>query len=165
MSVRGKYGSFKVTVNTENGEKELYVNPLSQNEISHGWRLVVPKVKTYLKEFTNKENKVNQIVKNNKVFFKVNFAQLPRHLYKNVRNVYKRGELSHYFVNERSYNFIIQKTSVDNEILQLVNFIEGLDANIYMTKKYIEEMRDLFLSVKEANIYGWVIFRCQNYFR
>ena len=47
-----KYGSFKVVMKNEHNQDVTHtVNPLSQLEISNGWRLVLPKKKESYENF------------------------------------------------------------------------------------------------------------------
>ena len=98
-----KYGSFDVDIynqdeTTDEKFKTYTVNPLTQHEISNGWRLVLPNRKMVNRIVKNKDGDEINVNKSNDCFFKVNLAQLPPHMFNRLKRVYKNDQFVHIFV-------------------------------------------------------------------
>jgi|SaaInlStandDraft_5_1057022.scaffolds.fasta_scaffold04426_8 hypothetical protein len=156
-AIQRKYGSFKVRVQTEDGPQTHFIKPLTQYQIGAGWRQVLPKACKYI---INKDNDMDICkVKSNRSFFKINMAELPLHLFKRLRPVYKRGNLSHYEVTERCYTYLVQLSLVDKEIRELQQFLCNYDNGDYQKQEYLNYCRNLLQTIKNNNINGWIVFK------
>lgn len=158
----GKYGSFNVKIlNTDTNEFNTYtINPLSQNQLSHNWRLVLPRKKNFMKKVKDDNGVESEQHKSNAKFFKINMAQLPSHLFDRMKPVYSKSDLTHYIVKERIYNYIIYPSPIDNEIrdmVKLLNLSERRNLNYSENEKLYEYIKLL----KDNEIYGWPILKAQ----
>lgn len=162
----GKYGSFKVSVKNENNENVTHtVNPLSQQEIGNGWQLVLPKRKRVMKTVHNKDGEDVKIMKTNESFFKINLSQLPPHLFKNLKKVYKQYNYTHSQVRDNCYVYIVQPTPVDKEIETLFKYILKFEHTTPILndedRRLIRECLD---KVNDTDLSGWVITKANRVF-
>ena len=162
----GKYGSFMANIKCSDGTfNEYTIKPLSQNEIAQGWQLVLPRRKKIVVKYTNDKGVEEERNTTNEFYFKINLAQLPRHLYGKLRPVYKNGELSHYHARDNIYNYIVNLTCVDKEIRELALFLNQHNDSIANISDEMEShYRQCYQRVVEADVYGWVVFVCKRLF-
>lgn len=159
-----KYGSFDVSVDYfDDGVKKTKkqtVSPLSQLELSNGWRQVLPKKRTIKVKVNKDEGEITR-VKTNESFFKINLSQLPLHLFGKLRPIYRKAEFSHYVVKDKCYVYIVNQTPVDDEIRRLVNYCEMYDNNGVreFDNEKIEDMRRCLDLLNENDIRGWVVIK------
>lgn len=171
MSKKPKYGSFNATfLKVEDAIMDCYtvkelpnttkvthlVNPLSQNEMAEGWRLVIPKPEFKYKEtvFNGQKYKKKIYLYNN---FKINLAQLPEHLECKLKPVYEEGLYSHSVARDNRYVYIVNKTPVDKEIQQL----KSLLSKVHNTEEDTEAMYELLQVLQDNEIHGWPILRAK----
>lgn len=165
-----KYGSFDVEINCyieeEGKTTQIHtVSPLSQQEIANGWRLVLPKKRMINIIKKNENNEDVSVRKTNESFFKINLAQLPAHLFKNLTNIYRRGEFSQYIARENCYVYIINPTPVDKEIKKLFRFIQLHDMGVItFTEDEKEEIRTCVSTLNEHEIKGWIVMKANRLF-
>jgi hypothetical protein len=152
MVNKNKYGSFTVKVNSE----DVVVNPLSQKELSEGWRLVVPKVKSSRVVLSYGNKKVLKNKKNYKIF-RINFSQLPEHLWCKVHEKYEDGQYSHSVARDNMYLYIIKDSPVDKEIKELYNYLFYKN----YTDEIVQSIKDLVTVLEDNNISGWVLLRAK----
>tara|TARA_Y100000590_G_scaffold80432_1_gene89314 strand:- start:4156 stop:4668 length:513 start_codon:yes stop_codon:yes gene_type:complete len=164
-----KYGSFDVEIEYCDEDmkktKTYTVSPLSQQELSNGWRLVLPK-KKYINVTRKNDNNEDVVVrKTNESFFKINLAQLPAHLFYKLNDIYRKGEFSQYTARDKCYVYIVNPTPVDNEIKILFRFCQLYDNGIrQFTDEEKEKIRNSISIVNENEIKGWVIMRATRLF-
>lgn len=157
-----KYGSFDVSVEYYENRKKLSkiqtIHPLSQLELSNGWRQVLPKKKLIK---VKKDDSDYLRVKTNESFFKINLSQLPPYLFDKLRPVYGNTELSHYIAKDKCYVYIVNQTPVDDEIHRLINYCQMYD-NSGVRKfdnKKIKDMKRCLDLLNENDIRGWVVIK------
>jgi hypothetical protein len=162
----GKYGSFTANIKCSDGTfNEYTIKPLSQNQIAQGWRQVLPRRKKMVFKYTNDSGVEKERNTSNEFYFKINLAQLPRHLYNKLRPVYKNRELSHYHARDNIYNYIIHPTNVDDEIRELALFLnQNNDSVANITVDMKDHYRQCYQRIIEADVYGWVVFVCKHLF-
>lgn len=161
-----KYGSFEVQIKCEDGEVQTHtVSPLSQQEIANGWRLALPSRKMVTVTMKKEDGTEEVVRKPNDSYFKINLAQLPPHLYGKLRNVYRRGQLSHFQARDKCYTYIVHPTPVDEEIRKLGYYCDRHDNGfILFTPEQKEEIRSCLASVNENEIRGWVVMKSNRLF-
>ena len=129
-------------------EKNILIKPLSQNELACGWKLVVPRVKRMIKTYKDEHENIVTKQGYNTYRSKVNMAQLPYFLWNKVR-VFKNGNIR---VNDKSHQFLIIPTNVDQEIKELVLLI-----NKPYDILHRDEICNLLNILKDNNVYGWPV--------
>lgn len=162
-----KYGSFDVTFKGEDGEMKTHtVSPLSQHDLSNGWRLVLPKKKTMMKSVKDKDGNDLKVFKTNESFFKINLAQLPPYLVHKLRRMYKQGQFTHYQARDNCYVYLVQPTPVDKEIFKLHDYIDRFQNYIsYLNITQKEEIKSCLESVNETDVKGWVVMKANKMFK
>jgi predicted PilT family ATPase len=162
----GKYGSFMSKIKCSDGTfNEYTIKPLSQNEIAQGWQLVLPKRKKIMVKYETDEGENAERKTTNEFYFKINLAQLPRHLFENIKPVYKNGEFSHYRACDRIYNYVIRPSTVDDEIRELVTFLnKNEDSVTNISNNMKSHYQQCYQRIVDADIYGWVVFLCKRLF-
>ena len=136
---------------------EKKISYLKDEEISEGWRMVLP---NFLMR------KRNDSVKNDKrkyrrfwKFHKFNFhmGQIPYHLMNKVRKVYDNNEHKGYYVRNKIYEYQIYMTDVDKEIIRLAKVL-----NSACPRKHI--VKDLVNKINSANVKdGWVLLKANKF--
>ena len=155
-------GSFRVTVPMvqysadEVATKTLTVQMLTQNDYADGWRQVVPKAKTFIKKFVDTEG--NQQIKHysNAYRMKINLAQLPEYLWHRMQYYDENTKI----VNNGYHYYIVEATSVDDEIRELVNILK-IPAQVELK----ERVHELLTILKDNDVYGWVVIRAKSMYR
>lgn len=160
-----KYGSFDVEVMSENGKVTTHtVNPLSQQELSNGWRLVLPKKRMINVSF-EKDGDNKKIRKTNESFFKINLAQLPPHLFSKCKQVYRRNNFIQYTARDNCYVYIVQPTPVDEEIKKLIKYLELYENNsCNVTEEHLQDIKECVNLLNENEIRGWVLLKVSKIF-
>ena len=155
-------GSFRINVSIDPecveqiDKKTCTVQMLTQNDYADGWRQVVPRAKFFIKKFVDTEG--NQQIKNysNAYRMKINLAQLPEYLWH--RMIYYNENTK--TVNNGYHYYIVEATSVDDEIKELVNILkEPAQA------EYKERVHELLTILKDNDVYGWVVIRAKSMYR
>ena len=161
-----KYGSFDITMTNEEGEEFTQtVSPLSQHELAGGWRLVLPKRKMVTVTMKNKDGNEETVRKFNDSYFKINFAQLPYHLFSRIRKCYKGVQFTHYQARDKCYVYLVQPTPVDDEIRTLADYCYKVDYVVpYLKEEEKEEVRRCLEVVNEKEIKGWVVMKSNRLF-
>jgi len=119
---------------------KLKLKPLSEKDKADGWRLVLP---TYIKKYNN-------------LLISINLAQLPEHLWSNIKNKYnKDGSVCQYFVRDKCFKYYINISPVDSQIKELYKEINSTDYN-YNKINYLLNI------LKENEINGWLVLRASS---
>ena len=158
-----KYGSFKVRIlNEETNKYTTYsVNPLSQNELSNNWQLVLPRKKKYMVKIKNEETgETREELKSNSKYFKINMAQLPGHLFHKIRPVYNSSGLTHYTASERIYNYLVYPSPIDDQIIDMARLL-NLSEKRYLTQSELDQLREYNQLMRDNDIYGWTLLKSQ----
>lgn len=133
--------------------EERIINPLSQNELSEGWQLVIPPTRS--KTFCiNRNGHIYKKTKKYNHYFKIDLSKLPDHLWDKLKPVYEEGIYSYSTVKDNKYVYIVNPTVVDDDIRELANLCKA---------KYFNKERaiELLHSLEDNNIYGWVVLRAK----
>lgn len=164
------YGSFYVNIPVADVQNEdvvssldhikeynkVYVNPLTQKELSEDWSLLVPKPKFKINHYTNSEGlKVKKKIFLNNIF-KINLAKLPNELWGKLKPVYEDGIYSYSVAKNNRYIYIVNPTPVDNEIKELRKIV----TEYYPIDKK-ERILELLQVLYDNNVSGWVILRAK----
>jgi hypothetical protein len=155
-------GSFRVTIPMvpdvlgQVDTKTCTVQMLTQNDYADGWRQVVPRAKTFIKKFVDLED--NQQIRHytNAYRMKINLAQLPEYLWHRMKYYNENTKT----VNNGYHYYIIESTSVDDEIRELVNILK-----VPVQAKYKERVHELLTILKDNDVYGWVVIRAKSMYR
>ena len=164
-----KYGSYDVEIAYYNdGERSTQthtVYPLTQQELSNGWRLVLPRKRIIDVTRKNDNGEEINIRKTNESFFKINLSQLPPHLFGRLKNVYKRGQLTQYTARDNCYVYIVNPTPVDHHIRTLFRYCQLHDEGLSnFEENHLDEIRESLSSVNEQEIKGWVVMKSNRLF-
>ena len=164
-----KYGSFDVEIAYYNdGERSTQthtVPPLNQQELSNGWRLVLPRKRII--DITRKNDNGDEVNvrRTNESFFKINLSQLPPHLFGRLKNVYRRGQLIQYTARDNCYVYIVNPTPVDKHIRTLFRYCQLHDEGLYnFEENNLDEIRESLSSVNQQEIKGWVVMKSNRLF-
>lgn len=129
------------------------VQMLSQNEYAHGWQQILPRKRTFLKYYKETEEGQEQVRISSNVFkMKINLAQLPCHLW-------TKRKLYNNIIRDGIYQYLIEQTTIDNEINELFHIITNTFNIIH--KERVFELLDI---LKENDVYGWVVIRASNFY-
>ena len=161
-----KYGSFNVTIKCIDNEPQKHtVNPLSQQELGNGWRLVVPKKRNRIVTVKSDSGENIKIRKTNESFFKINLAQLPPYLFNNLKTIYKKDENVSYRARDRSYVYLVQSTPVDQEIRKLFNYCNKYENCVNnLNNEQITEIKECLQKLDDEEINGWVVSKSKRLF-
>ena len=149
----------KEIVNVD-GFIEKKINHLKDEEMSEGWRLVLPnfimrKVNNNVESVNNVERKYRRYWKFHK--FSVHIGQIPYHLMHRVKNVYKDNKKIGYYVRNKIYEYNVYMTDVDNEIIKLAKVL-----HTPCPRKHV--VKDLVDKINSANVkYGWVLLKANKF--
>jgi hypothetical protein len=137
------------------------VNMLNQHELADGWVQILPFPRSITKKMNIlDENGIEMTVnKNVKQLFKlrVTLAQLPQHLWHRI-NQYSRYNDTSFVVKNRIYHYLVEKTSVDNEIRELYKL-----TTLVKDEQVCRRINELLQILKDNDVYGWVVIRARNY--
>jgi hypothetical protein len=152
-------GSFRVYLSNGNDQverKSVTVQMLTQNDYADGWRQVVPRAKTFIKKFVDTEG--NQQIRHytNAYRMKINLAQLPEYLWHRMQYYNETTKI----VNNGYHYYIVEATSVDDEIRELVNILKNS-----AQAEYKERVHELLTILKDNDVYGWVVIRAKSMYR
>ena len=164
-----KYGSFDVEIsyyNDGNRNTQTHtVSPLTQQELSNGWRLVVPRKRIIDVTRKNENGEDVNVRRTNESFFKINLSQLPPHLFRRLKDVYRRGQLIQYTARDNRYVYIVNPTPVDNHIRTLFRYCQLREEGLFnFEENHLNEIRDCLNSVNEQEIKGWVVMKSNRLF-
>jgi hypothetical protein len=149
-----------VTISPRNYEQvetnTITVQMLTQNDYADGWRQVVPRAKTFVKKFVDTEG--NQQIRHfsNAYRMKVNLAQLPEYLWHRMQYYNETTKT----VNNGYHYYIVEATSVDDEIRELVNILKN-PAQL----EHKERVHELLTILKDNDVYGWVVIRAKSMYK
>lgn len=142
------------------GYKEMKIDILSEDEKMENWRRVLPKNLIRNKTIVKNGDNVNVKKRIKTVaIMKINLTQLPNYLFKRLKPIYKLfdsknksqlSKISHYYVRDNIYKYIVVPSDVDSCIFELKKIIEF--------KKYDKERLSLLLEIiGSSNIQkGWI---------
>ena len=139
-----QFGHYKVVVkkNKKQGEFEEEVvvcKPLTQDEITDGWRQVLPTI--------NRTSPIHH--------WSVTLAQLPPHLWKQYRVSYNDGKKFYPIIKDGIYNYSVNQTNYDLTLVKLykeLKNVKGVDVSTIET--YLKELE---------NVNGWLINRARKF--
>ena len=138
----------------------MKINILSEDEKMENWQRVLPK--NLIRNKTIVKNGKNVITKKRiktVAIMKINLTQLPNYLFKRLKPIYKSSnsknksqlsKISHYYVRDNIYKYIVVPSDVDSSIFELKKILES--------NKYDNERLELLLDiVKSSDIQkGWI---------
>jgi hypothetical protein len=128
-------GQFYVYVlNNDIKTKEL-INPLSQNELAHGWSLVLPRV--------NSKTRIHH--------FNIFLSHLPEHLWNQLHDNHT-SNLYYNVITDKIYRYSVKKSENDNKLKELYN-------NVMNRKFNSDRIKELYTSLKNNNVKGWLMIR------
>lgn len=138
-----KHGQFKVKSETmDETIIETIVNPLNQDELADGWRIVLPRKQT------------NSTVHH----FSVYLSQLPQHLWKYLSTSNNENDEHYLPINDEIYQYSVKKSKYDNEIQKLYNHI----MNPCPDKNQIAQ---LYNHLEKQRVKGWLMVRANTIIR
>ena len=120
----------------------------------NNWKRVLPKYLLRNKTIVKKGKNVTVKRKlKTLAIIKINLTQLPQYLFNKLKPIYKEGKLSHYYVKDNIYKYVIVPSDVDNSILELKNIIKSY-------KKDYERMSLLLEIIESSHIEkGWIYLK------
>jgi hypothetical protein len=135
-----KLGQFKVRYVGFEGKKSYHViNPLTQKELSEGWKLRLPKV--------NKRSVIHH--------FSVHLSQLPYHLWKRVRTYSDEdGNDCYSDINDNIYKYNVRYSKYDT-------LVRELGAQVMGRVPDMNYVRSLYNRLVEHRVKGWVMLRAR----
>ena len=128
-----------------NTKTKVLVNPLSQDELAHGWSLVLPRV--------NNKSRIHH--------FKIFLSHLPEHLWDQLhlenKNLYDKNCTSIYYniITDKIYRYSVQRSVNDNNIRELYN-------NVMKRNFNSNKVKELYDNLKNENVKGWLMIRARN---
>lgn len=123
---------------------------LSQNEYANGWTQVVPRKRFYMKHYKDENGVTRTRLGSNVYKMNVTLAGLPYHLWHRIHTT-KYGVNT---VQDGLYHYYVNSTNVDSEIRELVK----LTNDVYQLK-YSDRVIDLLHTLKDNDVYGWVVIK------
>ena len=127
-----------------NAKTKVLVNPLSQDELAHGWSLVLPRV--------NNKSRIHH--------FKIFLSHLPEHLWNQLhlenKNLYDKNCTSIYYniITDKIYRYSVQRSVNDNNIRELYN-------NVMKRNFNSNKVKELYDNLKNENVKGWLMIRAR----
>lgn len=130
-----KHGQFCVYHHHNKEKNKVVVNPLTQDEIADGWRLVLPKAR---KNSTRHHHCIY-------------LSQLPPHLWKRVRaDLTNQG--SYQDIKDNIYTYTVKMSKHDNDVRTLHDLMQSACPNM-------EEIENKYRGLRHARVKGWVMTR------
>ena len=130
-------GQFYVYQKHENNTKSIVlVNPLSQDELAHGWSLVLPRV--------SNKTRIHH--------FKIFLSHLPEHLWKHLHS--DNDTLHYNVISDSIYKYSVQKTANDEYIKELYSYLMKRNFNN-------NKVKQLYDYLKNENVKGWLMIRAR----
>ncbi len=160
--VKVRNGSFRVTVPMvqevvgQNDTRTYTVQMLTQNDYADGWRQVVPRSKSFIKKFVDSEGNQQMRHYSNAYRMKINLAQLPEYLWHRMQYYNENTKT----VNNGYHYYIVEASSVDDEIIELANILKESPK-----AEYKERVHELLTILKDNDVYGWVVIRAKSMYR
>jgi len=140
------------------GFVERKIRHLNDEEMSDGWRLVLPNyILRTIKDLDNNNKKYNRHWKFHK--FNMHLGQVPYHLMCKVKKVYNDDKLVGYYVRDKIYEYRISLSEVDKDILNLAKVLHYPCPNVRRVKDLVkiiqsEGIRDGWVLLKANKILG-----------
>jgi hypothetical protein len=131
-----EFGQFQI----KNGENNLIINPLSNDELAENWQLKLPN------KFKHKQT----------YHFSIYLSELPPYLWekffnniKSKNNVIIDNKIFYPIINDNIYTYSIKQTQYDDDVINLYNEIIKIEYNINNINK-------LYNNLKHLNMKGWI---------
>ncbi len=135
-----KHGQFKVTLKTlENKSYDYVINPLSQDELADGWRLVLPK--------RGRKSTVHH--------FSIYLSQLPPYLWKFLQTSWTDNVEYYDTINDGIYQYTVKMSKHDEDIRKLYKLV----MNQCPDK---EKIAPLYDHLEKQRVKGWLMICASN---
>jgi hypothetical protein len=130
-----QFGHYRVSINEE---ESFDCKPLTQEELSDGWRAVLPASK--------RGNPIHH--------WSVSLAQLPAYLWRDSFIKYdSEGREFIPVIRDGIYHYSINRTEYDNQIIELFNEIQKQKVNRAIVKQLVDEL--------DGKVNGWIMIRAK----
>ena len=141
------------------GFVEKKISYLKDEEMSEGWRLVLP---NFIMRKAKQNESVNNVERKYRRYwrfhkFSVHMGQLPYHLMHRVRSVYTDDKQKGYYVRDKIYEYNIYMTDVDKEIVRLAKVLHKPCPRKNVVKELVNKINSA--GVKD----GWVLLKANKF--
>jgi hypothetical protein len=135
-----------VVVRQKLGLGQFYVgstlcNPISQEDLANGWRMVLPKSSPYVKQH----------------IYNVELSYLPEHLWHKVNRRNMRASEENYpNIYDGIYTYWVKQTTYDNLMFELFEEMRQLHPNE-------DTIRNLVSELEQHRVKGWLMIRARQF--
>jgi hypothetical protein len=138
-----KHGQFKARFeNFSNGEKTFefhVINPLTQEELAEGWKMVLPRPKL--------DSTIHH--------FNVYKSQLPFHLWKKLKGFHNEDNEEEYSdIRNKIYTYSVKPSKYDDLVTELGRCVLARNPNL-------SRIRELTNELEQHRVKGWVMIRAR----
>jgi hypothetical protein len=134
-----KQGYFNVKMKSGNEMVNVTVPPLTQHELSDGWRLVLPRQtkKSYVHHFS------------------IYLSQLPPHLWSKLRSSNMKME-NYNTIKDNIYHYTVKKSNSDEALVELYH-------ELMKTTPNKEVVTSCYSELEESSVKGWIMLKAKRY--
>lgn len=136
-----KHGQFKVQFIEQDTDNlvDYLVNPLTQEELAEGWRLVLP------------SDKNDATIHH----FNIYLSQLPWHLWKSLKPLYDEdGNMCYETIRDNIYHYTVKPSKYDDLVLQLYRLV--------MCNSPIKQtIQKVYNELEQNRVKGWVMLKAK----